>query len=166
MCDYSLMQYPNRIAKRGEELVTYRFPSGCIGLASPADFDNHPMGSIWRRLECSLRGTDSCSVPAVCVPPSARLLVRELGSRLQREYGLGAEEVATFEQLTLESTWRDAIRFEKGCILRLQELSAGLRVRVLNLGFDSSDSPMDTSPESDCFVLTTNPSAKSRTFAP
>ena len=114
MCDYSLMQYPNRIAKRGEELVTYRFPSGCIGLASPADFDNHPRGSIWRRLECALRGTDSCSVPAVCVPPSARLLVRELGSRLQREYGLGAEEVATFEQLTPESTWRDASRFEKG----------------------------------------------------
>jgi len=37
MCDYSLMAVPNRLAQEGEELVAHRFPTGSLGLASPAD---------------------------------------------------------------------------------------------------------------------------------
>ena len=37
MCDYSLMAVPNRLAQEGEELVTHRFPTGSLGLASPPD---------------------------------------------------------------------------------------------------------------------------------
>jgi len=37
MCDYSLMAVPNRLAREGEELVAHRFPTGSLGLASPAD---------------------------------------------------------------------------------------------------------------------------------
>ena len=37
MCDYSLMAVPNRLAQEGEELVTHRFPTGSLGLASPAN---------------------------------------------------------------------------------------------------------------------------------
>ena len=37
MCDYSLMAVPNRLAQEGEELVAHRFPTGSMGLASPAD---------------------------------------------------------------------------------------------------------------------------------
>ncbi len=34
MCDYSLFEYPNRLAVEGEELVTYRFQSRSLGLVS------------------------------------------------------------------------------------------------------------------------------------
>src|ERR1035438_785449 len=39
MCDYSLYEFPNRLAREGEELVTYRFPSGSMGLASPVELE-------------------------------------------------------------------------------------------------------------------------------
>ena len=39
MCDYSLHAVPNRLAVEGEELVTFRFPTSSIGLASPADLE-------------------------------------------------------------------------------------------------------------------------------
>ena len=35
MCDYSLQGLPNRLAGEGEQLVTHRFPTQSIGLASP-----------------------------------------------------------------------------------------------------------------------------------
>jgi hypothetical protein len=34
MCDYSLQGGPNRLAVEGEQLVTYRFPTGSVGLAA------------------------------------------------------------------------------------------------------------------------------------
>ena len=37
MCDYSLYTFPNRLAREGEDLVAYRFSSGCVGFASPAE---------------------------------------------------------------------------------------------------------------------------------
>lgn len=37
MCDYSLMGIRNRLAKEGENLVVYSFPTLTKGLASPAD---------------------------------------------------------------------------------------------------------------------------------
>ena len=40
MCDYSLYEFPNRLAREGEELVTYRFPSGSMGLVSPVELEN------------------------------------------------------------------------------------------------------------------------------
>jgi hypothetical protein len=37
MCDYSLQGLPNRLAVVGEQLVTYRFPTRSVGLATPTD---------------------------------------------------------------------------------------------------------------------------------
>ena len=37
MCDYSLMNVPNRLAREQEDLVAHRFPTGSLGLASPKD---------------------------------------------------------------------------------------------------------------------------------
>jgi len=54
MCDYSLMHYPNRLAVEGEELMAYRFPSGSIGLASPAGLCSAQKAtpkSFWERVK-------------------------------------------------------------------------------------------------------------------
>ena len=47
MCDYSLMEYPNRLATEGEVLAVYRFRSGSLGLASLAECQ--PPGRILRK---------------------------------------------------------------------------------------------------------------------
>jgi len=141
MCDYSLMQLPNRLATEGEDLVTYRFPSGSIGLASPADLQHAAevkttlRQAFWLAVKKFFNPVEACSICAVCIPPGARLRLRRIGTRLQREYGLRAEEQVTFEQLTAAAhTYRDAIRFQNGEVIRLQELPEGQSVTVIDLG--------------------------------
>jgi len=74
------------------------------------------------------------SVPAVCIPPGARLQLRDIPSRLQNEMGVGPAEIVTFTQISAAvNSYRDAVRFENGRELRLQELREGQRVRVLDL---------------------------------
>ena len=46
MCDYSLMAVPNRLAQEGEDLVTHRFPTGSLGLASPNGFGRHALPGL------------------------------------------------------------------------------------------------------------------------
>ena len=41
MCDYSLAGLRTRLAVEGEELVLYRFPTGSLGLTSPAELEGH-----------------------------------------------------------------------------------------------------------------------------
>jgi hypothetical protein len=67
MCDYSLAGIPNRLAEEGERLMVCRFSAGSIGLTSDA--------SLWRSL--------FKETPAVCVPPGARLLLRDIPRDLQ-----------------------------------------------------------------------------------
>jgi hypothetical protein len=62
MCDYSLAGVPNRLAVEGEQLVVQRFSTGALGLASPTTH----RAWLWSVKEC-----------AVCVPPGARLLLRD-----------------------------------------------------------------------------------------
>ncbi len=77
--------------------------------------------------------------PAVCVPPGARLLVRDIPARLQLELGLESEaEKVVFTQTSASASFRDAIRFRNGTDLLLQRLSEGQRVHVLAL---SSEEP-------------------------
>ncbi len=139
MCDYSLMQFPNRLAVEGEELVAYRFPSGSMGLASPADFRRNTecqpsRHSFWASLKKFFSPAEPCSVPAVCIPPSARLLIHDIDQNFQREYGLHGEEEGTFEQVSAAvNAYRDAIRFRNGRLVRLQELPEGQRIMVLDM---------------------------------
>jgi len=112
MCDYSLMAIPNRLAVCGEELVIHRFESGAVaGLASPCDLRKRqeyrrvPSQGFWQRLKEFFDPPSAPAIPAVCIPPGTRLLVRD----------------------------RDAVRFPNGFEVLLQRFAEGQRLRVLSL---------------------------------
>ena len=124
MCDYSLAGIPNRLAVEGEQLVVHRFSTGSLGLASPCS-----------QLLSKGRGT-----PAVCIPPGARLRLRDIPEALQLRLGLNATEEVTFVQLSAEAyQYRDAVRFQNGREILLQRLGCGQQVEVLSLA--SGDIP-------------------------
>jgi hypothetical protein len=138
MCDYSLMAVPNRLAQEGEELVMHRFPTGSLGLASPADLKRAACPPaprrFWNVLISFFNPPQIDPVCAVCIPPGARLNLHCLPVRLQRQCGAGAAETVTFTQITATAhAYRDAVRFSNGYVIRLQELIEGLRVTVLDL---------------------------------
>jgi hypothetical protein len=139
MCDYSLMVVPNRLAREGEELVVHRFPTGSLGLASPADLIRaaappREARSFWAKVKSFFDPPQNEPVCAVCIPPGARLELQGLPVRLQHEFGAGPVETVTFTQITAAAhSYRDAVRFRNGGQLRLQELNEGLRVRILDL---------------------------------
>jgi hypothetical protein len=139
MCDYSLMAVPNRLAREGEELVAYRFPTGSLGLASPADVKQAICApkankSVWTNLKEFFNPAKLAPVPAVCIPPGARLRLHGIPTRLQNELGVGPVENVTFTQISAAvNSYRDAVRFANGRQLRLQELREGLAVKVLDL---------------------------------
>jgi hypothetical protein len=120
MCDYSLAHFPNRLAVEGEQLVVHRFSSGSHGLASP---DRGFKELVFR-----------CSTTAVCVPPGARLLLREIPKILQDQISAGEVEEVTFVEQSAEAfRYRDAVRFSNGREILLQHLPCGVRVDVLRL---------------------------------
>ena len=140
MCDYSLMAVPNRLAQEGEELVAHRFPTGSLGLASPSDLHraaNPPTPirkSVWCVVNEFFNPPKTDPVPAVCIPPGARLQLQDIPVRLQNDLGVGPEECVTFTQITASvNSYRDAVRFANGREVRLQELREGQHVRVLDL---------------------------------
>ena len=125
MCDYSLAGLPSRLAVEGEQLVVHRFPTGTLGLASPC-----PSLSRW----WSAKQTS-----AVCMPPGARLLLRDIPKDLQREFDVQATEEVTFVQLSAEAyEYRDAVRFGNGREVLLQWLRCGQHVEVLSLCSEDS----------------------------
>ena len=142
MCDYSLCGIPHRLAIEGEELIVYRFSTGSMGLASlphvrarkPTD-GNGQGWTFWQHLRnCFAHQGESAIVPAVCIPPGARLMLRDIPVRWQRRYRVSAEETVVFTQLSAEAnTYRDAISFQSGARVRLQELCEGMSVEVLSL---------------------------------
>ena len=122
MCDYSLAGVPNRLAVEGEQLVVHPFPTGSLGLASPCS-------------QLLSKGT-----PAVCIPPGARLRLRNIPQALQLRFGLNATEEVIFVQLSAEAyQYRDAVRFQNGREILLQRLGCGQQVEVLSLA--SGDIP-------------------------
>lgn len=140
MCDYSLMAVPNRLAHEGEDLVTHRFPTGSLGMASPADvrIATSPRPevrrTVWQKIRAFFDPPAAPAVCAVCLPPGAHLLIREIPARLQQQWGVGDSEEVVFTQITATvNTYRDAVRFSSGREVRLQEFREGIRVRVLDL---------------------------------
>jgi hypothetical protein len=142
MCDYSLHIFPNRLAVDGEDLVVHRFGAGSLGLASPSDLGpvisaaNSAKFWSWSGIKQWFHGHSAQAenrIPAVCVPPGARLMVRDIPKSLQRELAVSGTEEVVFIQTTAEvNTYRDAVRFHNRRQILLQELREGQRVRVLS----------------------------------
>ena len=121
MCDYSLAHFPNRLAVEGEHLVVHRFATWTLGLA--------PARCGWKQLLFPAR------LPAVCVPPGARLRLYDIPPDLQRRLGVRAVEEVTFIERSLEAfTYRDGVRFANGREILLQQLTCGQRAAALSLG--------------------------------
>ncbi len=140
MCDYSLCGLPTRLAAEGEELVVHKFSTGSMGLASPADFPVievkiAPKKGFWNAIKEFFDVSPvTSSVPAICIPPGARLILHDIPAPLQQRCGFGEIEGVLFTQLDVEENhYRDAVRFANGIQLRLQDLREGMRVEVLSL---------------------------------
>ena len=164
MCDYSLHVYPNRLASEGEELVVHRFGGASLGLASPSDL--RPVinasccdGTVkkpwswsaikeWFRTNRPQWQPDK-RTPAVCVPPGARLMLKDIPKGLQRELGIGEAEEVKFVEISAEvNTYRDAVRFNNGRQILLQALREGQRVQVLSLAPAEVEEPIFSEFES------------------
>jgi hypothetical protein len=150
MCDYSLMAIPNRLAVEQEDLVAHRFPTGSMGLAPPADLRRvmdppaKETRGIWFSVKSFFNPPRSEPVPAVCIPPGARLWLQDIPARLQNELGVSSEEEVVFTQISATvNSYRDSVRFKNGRVLRLQELREGQRVRVLDLSAAEALEPVD-----------------------
>lgn len=149
MCDYSLMCIPNRLGKEGEDLVVHRFPTGSLGFASPLDLARFasPVEAkgqgFWTKLRTFFSPPKAADIPAICIPPGARLRLEAIPRRLQLDLELGPEEEVVFTQLTAAvNTYRDAVRFRNGYHARLQDLSEGVKAKVLDLSLAEEFEPV------------------------
>lgn len=142
MCDYSLHGIPNRLAVEGEPLVVHQFLTGSKGLASLPDVQaavGNPAPFAWGQLWSTLKNWFSDppqkqAIAAVCIPPGARLQLRDIPPRVQTLLGVMASEEVTFVQLSAEAyQYRDAVKFKNGQTVLLQKLDKGQQVDVLCL---------------------------------
>jgi hypothetical protein len=132
MCDYSLSGIQNRLAVEGETLIVHRFHTGSKGLTSreylkPAP---RPKGllAILKTVVGRYSPPKEC---AVCIPDGARLTLEGISEKLQEAYHLSPVEKVTFRQLSASALiHRDAVEFENGIKVRLQELEEGQRLEV------------------------------------
>ena len=90
---------------------------------------------------------DDGNVMVVCVPPGARLRVHDISESLQHSAEVGAVEDATFTQLTAEGhMFRDAVRFDNGREVLLQQFDERQRVTVLCMDV-TAERPAPAHPE-------------------
>jgi hypothetical protein len=141
MCDYSLHAHSTRLAQEGERLVVHAFPGGSLGMAARSDLLRSICQSpataarkVWHAIVNWFIAPSQCDVPAVCIPPGSQLRVNGIPRRLQKDLGISAEEVVTFDQISAEAYMhRDCIRFSNGRTILLQRLQPGQEVEVLSL---------------------------------
>ena len=131
MCDYSLTGLPNRLAVEGERLVAYRFPNGVKGFVSQPELvafaGGHP--TLWSRICAWFRNETPC---AVCLPPGATLMMRDLPGWLRAGFRGDADEIVTFVQGDSRE-FRDGIQFKWGATALIQQLPTGQVADVLSL---------------------------------
>lgn len=137
MCDYSLCGIPNRLAVEREELIAHRFRTGTIGLASLHEIQKAKADwlsrSLWSRVVDFLTMTPH-DVAAVCIPPGARLIFKNIPKRICRQFGVQTTEIVRFTQTHFaQNAHRDAVQFSNGRCASLQELPPGISVEVLSL---------------------------------
>jgi hypothetical protein len=143
MRDYSLHEICERLAVKGEILVTYRFRNRSIGLVSPVEIAA-ARGPFWKRLlNLNRRSGENA---AVRVSPGTRLRVNAVPDELCWEFGVGASEDVTFVELSAEKChYRHAIRFRNGRHVLLQRFGEGVSFKVIADG--SKDRNPDEEPE-------------------
>ena len=107
------------------------------------------MNNLWSHVKAWFQGQNprweaEKRIPAVCIPPGARLLLRDIPRNLQRELCVGEVEEVRFIETTAEvNTYRDAVRFSNCRQALLQQLREGQRVRVLSTGVEEFE-PAET----------------------
>jgi hypothetical protein len=146
MCDYSLNALRTRLAVEGEELVVYRFPTGSLGMTSPAELEKHEPDHRHSGWHPHLNPNE---VPcAVCIPPGARLFLRDIPERLRGQLGLREEEPVEFIQTSVAAgRHRDGVRFSNRQEILLQRLAEGQRATVLSLGSEQDFSAVEETEE-------------------
>jgi hypothetical protein len=132
MCDYSLSGVANRQAVEGERLITYRFPNGVKGFVSQPDLVQFMAGhgTFWKRMRAWFRSETPC---AVCLPPGAKLVLRDVPESLRTASGRDNDEIVEFTQSGSQYEYRDGVQFSSGTRILLQQLPPGLEADVLNL---------------------------------
>jgi hypothetical protein len=134
------MAIPSRLAVSGDELVVRRFDAKSLGLAAAFDIRsahehrNATNEGFWAWLRTLIHPSDT-PIRTVCIPPGARLLIRDISKKLRHECGFREELAeAVFTQISASvNSFRDAVRFQNGVVVLLQRLDEGQSVRVLDL---------------------------------
>jgi len=132
MCDYSLSGIQNRLAVEDETLIVHQFHTGSKGLTSPEYLKPAPSPKGLLAVLKTLVGRNSPpQACAVCIPDGARLTLEGISEKLQEAYHLSPVEKVTFRQLSASAlTYRDAVEFENGMKVLLQELEESQRLKV------------------------------------
>ena len=133
MCDYSLYTFPNRLAREGEDLMAYRFSSGCVGFTASAEAmpSDRTHGPNWLQWDWPVLRTwffpRTCFGPAaVCLPPGSRVRLDPVAAALRWPLGLCESEEAVLTQgIADEFRYRDGLRFQNGKEIFLQTLPSG-----------------------------------------
>ena len=148
MCDYSLQGLPNRLAVDGEELVTHRFITGSMGMASVCELSAQTkperipgIRGWWKSFKGWLvPDASAASLTAVCLAPGARLLMREVPASLAREFRLNPTEEVVFTQINAEAfQFRDALQFSGGRRVLLQHVREGVHLEVISTSIDNEE---------------------------
>jgi len=145
MCDYSLFAVRNRLAGEGEELVVHRFDTGARGFAAVKDIElqaneKQETSGWWSTFKNWISSGSSISVPAICIPPGARLLLTDIPCGAQKSLGIGPSEIAVFTEISNRSySYRDALILSNGTQVLLQDLPRGTCAVVLSLSSDASE---------------------------
>jgi hypothetical protein len=137
MCDYSLQGIENRLAEEGEILVVHRFYTGSKGLTSPVYLKPSEQPKGW--IAALKMFAAQPRVCAVCIPDGAKLMLRGISPALQKAHGFTTTEAVIFRQLSANAaTYRDAVEFNNGVTVRLQELEEGQSIEVLALSSEKA----------------------------
>jgi hypothetical protein len=110
---------------------------------SPVELKNAQRKASVKRIWWTVRSLFECSsyppadqpsVCAICVPPGARLILKDISPLMQRDLGLGPEEGGKFIETSIDVLrHRDAIQLTNGRVIPLQLLCEGQRIKVLSL---------------------------------
>lgn len=150
MCDYSLYNVRNRLAEEGEELVLHRFDTGSLGFASACDLQaeaSRKQGNcgFWSTLKEWILPMRPATLPAICIPPGAALLITDIPVKVQERLCIGPTEVAVFTEVSARAySYRDALELPNKTHVLLQDLTEGIRAIVLSLSPISTEELTET----------------------